>query len=493
MRNQTHRTTNHATIFMNDLNQQQRSILVVDDSKEMVHHLASTLLPRHGFRSSYALDGRTALQKVREERPDLIILDLNLPQMTGLDVLEALAEEQIAIPVVLITGEGSEKAAIDAFRLGAKDYIVKPFTMDEVVNAVESTLGLYTAQTTKGELEERLFVAHNMLRRLRARYDYLLQMSRTLLRLNTHDQIIKETLHIALEATGAEEASLYLQTLTQNSAEYTLRRHASTPSETETAAPVAPAVRAMQDLAPVRESDFLNDITLSETQTARAILYTPLQHDATVLGAIGVRHTRLPRAFSEQDELCLSTIAEYAAIALHNADRIAQARHAREREHSALVAIMRAMVEQSDAQQMLTDVGLALFTHWPVEVCRLWIVDNATGTMDCVVDIGVSAESRKDERTRQRDIIVHQVAERGRWMFRNELTQARRNGNDDVLAQSMLCVPLLFHGTIVGVLQLQNKMDGPFDEDDVRQAQEMADAVALAVADSHSRAPVDQL
>ena len=90
-------------------NSQQRSDVVVDDSYDMVRLLANTLLPNYGFRSSYALDGRTALDKIRHEKPDLIILDLNLPQMTGLDVLEALAQENITTPVVLITGDGSEK------------------------------------------------------------------------------------------------------------------------------------------------------------------------------------------------------------------------------------------------------------------------------------------------------------------------------------------------------------------------------------------------
>src|SRR5690606_11460066 len=107
-------------------------ILVVDDSREMARHLAEFLLPALGHRAIVAFDGRRGLELIKEQNPDLIMLDLNLPEMTGLDVLEAMARLSIETPVILMTGYGSEKSAIDAFRLGIKDYLVKPFTVDEV-------------------------------------------------------------------------------------------------------------------------------------------------------------------------------------------------------------------------------------------------------------------------------------------------------------------------------------------------------------------------
>ncbi len=115
-------------------------ILVADDSREIVHYLTDYLLPTAGFRSSYALDGPTALDKIRAEKPDLVLLDLNLPLMTGLDILEALRLEPTRPAVILITGYGSEKSAIEAFRRGASDYLVKPFTSDEVIAAVQRAL-----------------------------------------------------------------------------------------------------------------------------------------------------------------------------------------------------------------------------------------------------------------------------------------------------------------------------------------------------------------
>ena len=110
-----------------------QQILVIDDSKEIARHLTQQLLPTLGYRTLQAFDGRSGLQIIRQERPSLVMLDLNLPEMTGLDVLQTLVDEGIDVPVILMTGYGSEKNAIDAFRLGIKDYLVKPFTVDEVV------------------------------------------------------------------------------------------------------------------------------------------------------------------------------------------------------------------------------------------------------------------------------------------------------------------------------------------------------------------------
>src|SRR5688500_11478249 len=91
-------------------------ILVIDDSKEIVRHLADQVLPMFGFRTLVAFDGRTGWNMIRQERPDLIMLDLNLPEMTGMDVLQMMVEESIRIPVILMTGYGSEKSAVEAFR-----------------------------------------------------------------------------------------------------------------------------------------------------------------------------------------------------------------------------------------------------------------------------------------------------------------------------------------------------------------------------------------
>lgn len=132
------------------------TILIIDDSKEIVKHLTEYILPVNGYKTLHAFDGRTGLQLIREKKPDLVMLDLHLPEMTGTDVLQQMTQESLSTPVVLMTGYGSEQSAIDAFRLGAKDYIIKPFTVDEITETIDRALVETRLLHDKEELAEQL-------------------------------------------------------------------------------------------------------------------------------------------------------------------------------------------------------------------------------------------------------------------------------------------------------------------------------------------------
>ena len=104
----------------------------------------------------HAYDGKSGLEIIRNKKPDLVMLDYNLPQMTGLDVLQQMAQESLKTPVVLMTGYGSELSAIEAFRLGAKDYLIKPFTVDEIVETIDRALVETRLLHDKAELAEEI-------------------------------------------------------------------------------------------------------------------------------------------------------------------------------------------------------------------------------------------------------------------------------------------------------------------------------------------------
>ena len=80
---------------------------------------------------------KQALDKALAEKPDLIITDLKMPRMTGLEMMAALSNAGANIPVILTTFYGSEQTAIEAFRLGAKDYMIKPYDPGEMLESVE--------------------------------------------------------------------------------------------------------------------------------------------------------------------------------------------------------------------------------------------------------------------------------------------------------------------------------------------------------------------
>ena len=114
-------------------------LLLVDDEEEFVTALAERLRLR-GFEVRISLDGPEALQRVESDPPDVIVLDVLMPGLTGLDVLKQLQAQDIRIPVILLTGRGSTSEGIEGMRSGAFDYLVKPISIDELVNKIRAAM-----------------------------------------------------------------------------------------------------------------------------------------------------------------------------------------------------------------------------------------------------------------------------------------------------------------------------------------------------------------
>jgi two-component system response regulator ResD len=117
------------------------SILVVDD-EPTIADVVSRYLERAGYSARVAADGPDALRRAGEERPDLVVLDLMLPGMDGLEVMRRLREfgEGPRVSVILLTAKGEHSDRIVGLRLGADDYVVKPFSPAELVARVDAVL-----------------------------------------------------------------------------------------------------------------------------------------------------------------------------------------------------------------------------------------------------------------------------------------------------------------------------------------------------------------
>ncbi|NKQ52511.1 response regulator transcription factor [Amycolatopsis sp. K13G38] len=121
-----------------------RRVLVVDDDAR-VRTLVSWQLEADGFAVLEAPDGQRALERIRRDRPDLVVLDLSLPGIGGLDVLRRVRESEraegtAALPVIVLSGRSGETDRIVGLDLGADDYLVKPFSPGELAARVRSVL-----------------------------------------------------------------------------------------------------------------------------------------------------------------------------------------------------------------------------------------------------------------------------------------------------------------------------------------------------------------
>jgi len=106
-------------------------ILVVDNDEGLVHFL-TRLLVKQGYEVTSANDGTTALERVAAEAFDLILMDYKMPGLNGLETLAEMKRAQVKTPVIVMTAFGTTETAIEAMRLGAYDYLLKPFDTEEL-------------------------------------------------------------------------------------------------------------------------------------------------------------------------------------------------------------------------------------------------------------------------------------------------------------------------------------------------------------------------
>ena len=114
-------------------------ILIVEDNEDLAFGLRRTL-EGEGYEVDVADDGPGGVRRARERRPDLVILDLMLPGMDGFRVLKAMRDAGLDMPVLVLTARGEEADKVYGFRLGADDYVTKPFGLSELIARVGALL-----------------------------------------------------------------------------------------------------------------------------------------------------------------------------------------------------------------------------------------------------------------------------------------------------------------------------------------------------------------
>jgi len=126
-----------------------KRILIVDD-EEMIVRTVKAYLDREGFKTYTALDGEAAVQSFEEKGPDLIILDLMLPKMSGIEVTRTIRAKS-SVPIIMLTAKAAEADRVVGLELGADDYVVKPFSPRELVARVRAVLRRYEGEGMEAE------------------------------------------------------------------------------------------------------------------------------------------------------------------------------------------------------------------------------------------------------------------------------------------------------------------------------------------------------
>jgi DNA-binding response OmpR family regulator len=117
----------------------KEKILIIEDEADLVRGLELNLVDE-GYEVAWASDGREGLRRALEDAPDLVILDIMLPGMNGLEVCRALRQQKANIPVIMLTAKGEEVDKVVGLEIGADDYMTKPFSVRELLARIKAHL-----------------------------------------------------------------------------------------------------------------------------------------------------------------------------------------------------------------------------------------------------------------------------------------------------------------------------------------------------------------
>ena len=185
-------------------------ILIVDDGRENRDFLVEYIIQPNGYVPLIGRDGQEGLEVALTERPDLILLDLQMPKMNGIEVLENLAAAQADIPVILMTFHGSEEIAVEVYRLGVRDYVKKPYTVEEMTLAIDRSLTEVRLRREKEALTERLLQANRDLQVRLKELDVLYTVGKSVTELTNMNELLPRIVDAAALVTQGEESYIYL-------------------------------------------------------------------------------------------------------------------------------------------------------------------------------------------------------------------------------------------------------------------------------------------
>jgi two-component system NtrC family sensor kinase len=303
-------------------------ILVVNEDPAIVDLIAQQVLTPQGFQVQTAHDGATALQIVLAEAPDLLLTSLDLPGLSGRDLMTALRSQGLDTTIIAVGPRGADSQAVQAFRLGAKDYVGQPLREAELVASLDRALSEVRLRRERESLAQRLATANQQLEKRVKELTTLAGIGKAVTAMTNLGHLFNRLLEAGLYVTEAEVGWLML-------------------AEENSGQPILRAGKNLPNLSALRPGQHWDDgissllmlsgegLTLAGPalarlragQVAKAAVAVPLKARDKVIGVI-VAGNRTGKSFTERDQAMLAAVADYAVIAIINA-RLFQAMEAR--------------------------------------------------------------------------------------------------------------------------------------------------------------------
>ncbi len=300
-----------------------KTVLVVDDAAEIRDLLADLILRPSGYRVLTADSGMRGLELARSQSPDIVVSDIKMPDLTGLELTLILKREKPALPVILITAEGSEDVARQALRAGASDYFPKPFDPDDLLTTLERLLGEPVVPSPV------LLAEREALTRRVAELEALIGLGQAVAQLDL-DRVLTRVVEAAVSLIGAEESTLLL--LDPATGELTVRAAKNLDERTARTLRLRSEDSLAGQVVRTGEPVIVDENTPTKIVTAylvKSLIYVPLRVRGRVIGVLGVDNRFKRATFDAHSLKLLQALSDEAAIAIENARLYTAVEHER--------------------------------------------------------------------------------------------------------------------------------------------------------------------
>jgi len=472
-------------------------VLVIDDNKDVLEAMKDFLeVGSYTFLGARA--GKGGLQKALMEKPDLILLDLVIPDMSAWDFINALREKQCDIPIIIITAYGSEEIAAKAFSFRVKDYIIKPLKGQDVLTTIDRALTERRLEAERERLTQQVLQINKRLESRIKELDVLYAVGKAVTSLLNLEELLNRIVEAAVFVTGAEEGSLML--MDKDTGELYLRaarglgekfaRGFRLKVEDSIAGQVVKTGQTI--LQSTQDEEMLK---VKTGYLVRSLVNVPLKAKEEVIGVLGVDNKVSSKPFTDNDVYLLSALADYAAIAIENAwlykdieDKAAQL--------DTLLKIAQSITSQLDLEAVLQMIVDSAVTKLGADVATLYLYDPIRDAFPSPVTAGqIYHPEEMIPPTKAKDFVVYR-------MLRQEgLYLAHDAQHDEVMAggftrrekiRSSAGFSLRVGGEPVGAMFVNYRRPHRFTEGEKNIFTLFAQTAAIAIQNAQFAAELEQ-
>ncbi|GAB4448798.1 MAG: hypothetical protein OHK0041_09560 [Anaerolineales bacterium] len=344
-------------------------ILLVEDDPKISDLIARQTLQFVGYQVDVVADASSAIKKALHSPPDLIIADLNLPGLSTKDLLVALVSQGVDTPLLVIANKGQEQDIIQAFRLGAADYILWPARDAEVLSAVERVLARVRSARENQRLDRQVAEMNEQLQRKVRELTAIIDLGKAVVSVTDQRILFQKLVDGAAQVTGANMAWLLVRERESKSFILAAQRGLPPAWAKYMNMPLEDGISALVALSGetlAMEGDPLAKFRIAAL--GKSVCVVPIKVQLEVIGMLVVVR-REAKPFTASEQTLLEAVADYASISLVNArlfralnEAVQSAREAQKRQYAVLENVRNTVTEEVRAVMQSVDL---LLTEMP--------------------------------------------------------------------------------------------------------------------------------